>query len=87
MSSITEALQAGKTHHLAGRLPEAETIYQEILKAKSSKTPSPTEHRHSTHRGQCVQILHAPTTVKRGQRFNLKLENKQRYFHFAAHAA
>jgi hypothetical protein len=52
-----------------------------------TNAPYPTEHRHSTHWGQCVQILHTPTTVKRGQRFNLKVENKERYFHFAAHPA
>jgi protein O-GlcNAc transferase len=34
MSSIPEAFQIAQAHHLAGRLPEAEAIYQQILGAE-----------------------------------------------------
>lgn len=55
-----------------------------VLTSKITLTNAPykTGDPQSTHWGQCVQILHQPAALRKGQTIKMRVVNKERYFHF-----
>ncbi len=61
-ASIREAIGKGLAHHRAGRLPEAEAVYREVLRAAPDQADAlqllaAIEHQ-SGRSGQAVELLH-----------------------------
>src|SRR5262245_35924496 len=68
MATIPEALTTAVEHHRAGRLPEAEGIYRQILEADPSHAE--TWHLLGTLAAQVGQSAGAIECVQRALQFN-----------------